>query len=115
MGKEEEKRPEQIEIKFGMVFERVYGKKTSRWVVTQMGQDSDFFGAPISIFEGKESIRGSGTLELKDIHKVTGEYWSLEQVLNAYDIGFRIIGGAPEEFVNLIKLEADKPPRILTS
>jgi hypothetical protein len=76
----------QIEIHFGDIFIRPFKNELLKHVITNLGHGSYFFAAVIQIINGEENLFHSGTYGFGDIYpKMTGERWSLERIIQAYD------------------------------
>lgn len=102
-----------IEIRFGMITEHVFMGKTTQHVIIELGEENWCSTSEIVTIDGKKVLGLAGTAGLEDIHKITDEIWSKEEILEAFERYFENFGGTPEAIIEAIELNSAIPPRIL--
>jgi len=109
-----EQEPRSLEISFGEVFERTFEGRTKTFVILDLGEGSWFYASPVvSLKSGKKGLFGlNGSFLPEDIHKKTGDRWSLDEILTAYN-NCAIGGKISTKAVNIITERSRRPSRVL--
>lgn len=108
--------PRSIEISFGDVFEHTFYGTTRTFVITDVGEDNWFHSCAVfTLKDGKKGLFGGGTGGPEDIHNKTGERWSLQEVIEAYNNYARQNWGkdCPPEIVASLTERSQKSPRVI--
>ncbi len=111
-----EHEPRSLEISFGDVFEHTFESNTRTFVVLSVGEDSWFeASAIVTLKNGKKGLFGGGTSGPEDVHKKTGERWSLDEIRVAFNNYARENWGrdTSREIVDLITEYSRKPSRVI--
>jgi len=114
MGKDTEKSPEQIEIHFGMVFEkRLPSGELYKSVILHVKTDGNSF-CDCDMIENNDKVllAPAGTSNISDIVGPTEETWTQEQIWEASKHLFK--NSEWPEMQEILNRYSQDPPRILT-
>jgi len=113
-----EQEPRSLEISFGDVFERTFGGRTKTFVIVDLGESDWFYATPtVSLKSGKRGLFGvrGGSFLPEYIDKKTGDRWSLDEILTAYNNWAREAWGGKmsTDMVNILTERSRRPSRVL--